>query len=250
MPSVTIENNKLTASLENLKNDCKKIEFQIVKNDSKLFNTGTANVSTLSASYSCAVDPGAEYKVRCRAIRDDLKSEWSEYTSNVDSGPAAPAEIITLKALSSTSVQLDWTNVSNAETYTIEWTTKKMYFDSSNEVDSMSVDAKVAGHAEITGLGTGEEYFFRVRAVKGEQKSAWTPIKSIILGRKPSAPTTWSSTTTAKVGDKVKLFWVHNAEDGSSQTQAKLEVTIGSHTTEYTIQNSTDEFEKDKTSVY
>lgn len=238
-PSIKIENNKLTATLEGVGDDCKKIEFQIIKNDSKVFNTGTANVSTLTstASYSCSVDPGAEYKVRCRAIRDSLTSEWGPASSSADSGPAAPAEIITLKALSSTSVQLDWTNVSNAETYTIEWTTKKMYFDSSNEVDSMSVDAKVAGHAEITGLGTGEEYFFRVRAVKGEQKSAWTPIKSIILGRKPSAPTTWSSTTTVIVGNDVYLYWVHNAEDNSTQTLAKLKVTIGSHTEDIDIEN-------------
>lgn len=236
-PSVEIENNKLTASISNIEDDCKKIEFQIVKNDSKVFNTGTANVTTLAASYSCSVDPGAEYKVCYRAIRDDLKSKWSPYSSNYDSGPATPSAIETIKASSSTSVQIDWTSVSNADTYRIEWTTKKIYFDTSNQVSSTTVDAKIVNHAEITGIATGEEYFFRVRAEKGEQKSAWTPIKSIILGRKPAAPTTWSSTTTAIVGKKVYLYWVHNAEDGSSQKYAELEITIGNSTTTHTIQN-------------
>ena len=46
------------------------------------------------------------------------------------------------------------------------------------------------------------------------------------------------------------LYWVHNSEDGSSQTFAELEITVDGKKTVQTIQNTTDEDEKDKTSSY
>ena len=72
----------------------------------------------------------------------------------------------------------------------------------------------------------------------------------MILGTVPGAPTTWASTTTAIVGEQLTLYWVHNSTDGSSQTWAELELTIANQTEVHTIQNSTDEDEKDKTSFY
>lgn len=234
-PSVEIDKYKLTAELDNISSNAKKIEFQIVKNDSKVFKTGTATIKTKHASYSCTVDAGTEYKVRCRAIRDKLKSEWSDYSSNVTTVPAAPGSILTIKALSETEVQLDWENVKNATSYVLEYTTKKRYFDSSNEVSSMTVDATAAGHAEVTGLTSGEEYFFRVKATNSQGDSAWCPIKSIIIGKVPEAPTTWSSTTTAIVNEPLNLYWIHNTEDGSSLTSSVLELTINTTVKTYTL---------------
>ena len=251
IPSVEIDGTKLTAKLENINSDTTSIKFQIIRdNEPKVYKTGTATVKTAYASYSCTIAVGSEYKVRCQALRGDLKSEWSEYSSNAGTAPSTLKEIIALKALSETSVQLDWTNVTNATSYTVEYTTKKMYFDSSNEVSSITVDAKAAGHAEITGLTSGEEYFFRVKASNSNGDSGWCPIKSIVIGKKPSAPTTWSSTTTVIAGESLNLYWVHNSEDGSSQTYAELEMDIGGTVTTKTIKNTADEEEKDKTSVY
>lgn len=251
VPKVTIEDYTLTARVDEVDANTKQIEFQIVKNDLTVYKTGKANVITSTASYSCKVAAGSEYKVRCRAINNNGKSDWSGYSNNAGTAPAASAGIISLKALSETEVQLDWANVSNATSYKIEYTTNKRYFDSSNEVQSITVDATAAGHAEITGLTSGEEYFFRVKAINEHGESAWTAIRSIIIGKAPSAPTTWSSTTTAIVGDNVTLFWVHNSADGSSQTYAELEVYVNN--TELNIpiiKNSTDEDEKDLTSSY
>lgn len=250
VPSVTIENYKLTAELDNLDVNATQIQFQVVKNNSSVFKTGTATIKTHHASYSCTVDAGYEYKVRCRSVKNKIHSDWSDYSDNYGTAPACPKTFISIKALSETSVYLDWEDVSNATTYEVEYTTQKRHFDSSNEVQSMSVDAKVAGHAEITGLETGEEYFFRVRAANDNGKSSWSEIKSIVIGKAPAAPTTWSSTTTSIIGETVKLYWVHNAEDGSSQTYADLELYIGGVKETYTIKNTADEDEKDKTSSY
>ena len=249
-PEVKIENLKLTASLSNLDINATQVQFQIVKNDKTVFNTGTATIKTTAASYSCTVSAGSEYKVRCRGVRGKVYGEWSEYSSNVGTQPAATKGWVSVKALSETEVQLDWYKVSNATGYEVQYTTKKRYFDSSSEVKSHTVDGTAVDHAEITGLETGQEWFFRVRATNDNGESAWSEITSIKLGEAPSAPTTWSSTTTATTGKEVTLYWVHNSVDGSSQTYAKLELTIDGTTTTQTIKNSTDEDEKDLTSSY
>lgn len=70
------------------------------------------------------------------------------------------------------------------------------------------------------------------------------------LGKVPEAPTTWSSTTTGMVGEDVILYWMHNSEDGSSQTYAEIELTENGTLKTMTIKNSTDEDEKDLTSYY
>lgn len=251
VPDVKIDNYKLTASLDNLDPSyADTITFQIVINNSRTFKTGESKIKTGRAAFACTVDAGANYKVRCRAVKDEMnRSDWSEYSENYSTIPAAPTGWKTIKALTETSVYLDWENVKTATSYEIQYTTQKRYFDSSNEVQSMTVDATV-GHAEVTGLESGQEYFFRVRAVNEQGNSAWTEIKSIIIGKKPSAPTTWSSATTVITGDELILYWVHNSEDGSSQTYAQLQLTIGGNTETITIQNTTDEDLVDKTSSY
>lgn len=252
MPDVEIDKYKLTATLDNLKIDATGIEFQIVKDNSssRVFNTGKANIGSGHASYSCTVDAGSEYKVRCRAFKGSDYSDWSDYSANEGAMPAAPDRITTIKATSKTSVYLEWPKVKSATSYDIEYTTKKQYFDGSDmTTEKTGIEEN---HFEITGLETGSEYFFRVRAVREgvTDKSAWCAPKSVRIGDEPAAPTTWSSTTTAIVGEALNLYWVHNAADGSSQTYAELELTIGDNTTVYQIKNDRNEDEKDKTSVY
>lgn len=251
-PKVTInKGNKLTAKLENIDiGNVKEIQFQIYKNDRTFVKSGKAKIITSTATYTTSVAAGSRYKVRCRGVRGKVYGEWSDYSSNSNTIPSAPAKILRYKALSETSVYLDWANVANAKTYEVQYTTKKSYFDSSSEVQSTTVDATTAGHAEITGLESGETYFFRVRAINDEGNSPWSEIVSITVGKAPSAPTTWSSTTTVITGESLTLYWVHNSEDGSSQTYAELELTIDGQKTTQKIKNTTDEDEKDKTSSY
>lgn len=248
VPIVEITDDVLHAFLDNLDVNGDKIEFQVVKDNSSIFNTGTASIITSSASYSCEVSKNSKYKVRCRTCKGNEYSKWSEYSENINSSPSAPSAITVCKASSETSVYLEWVAVPDITTYDIEYTTKKEYFDGS---DATTVISNVEfTHYEKTGLTTGSEYFFRVRAVDDNIHSEWSEIKSVTIGSDPAAPTTWSSTTVASIGDIVNLYWVHNAEDGSSQTYGELELYINNAKETYTIKNSTDEDEKDKTSVY
>ena len=245
---VTIDKYTLKATINNVAANTESIEFQIVQNDLKVFNTGIAAVRTSTAIYQCAVDAGYRYKVRARGVRKGVYSDWTEYSDNNDTIPKPPTGITELKALSKTSVSVAWDEVTTATSYTIEYTDKLENFDVTSSTTTVTVD--VGTRFTVTGLESGHEYFFRVKASNSEGDSPYTDPKSVIVGKKPTAPTTWSNSSTIMVGEALNLYWIHNSVDGSSQTYAELELTVNGSTQSYSIQNSADEDEKDKTSVY
>lgn len=257
VPTVTItEKNKLVASIDNYSDSkATEIQFHIVKNDKSKVDVVNSTIKTSHAACQYTVDAGGLYKVRCKAIGKTANSAWSDYSANVRAYPSAPKEIEVLRTLTSTSVALKWTAVSTAQSYTVEYTDKLRYFDSSPEnVNSVTVESDVR-HAEINLPESGKEYFFRVKATNEQGDSGWTPVKSIIVGKRPSAPTTWTLSSTAIVGENIYFYWVHNSEDGSSQTTADLELTIvdisGNETvTTIKVDNTATGDDKDKTSIY
>lgn len=250
-PSIAIdEKRKFTTRLDNLDVKATHIEFQIVFNDVSVYKTVKIPIKTGTAAYSCTLPAGFQYKVRCRSYRAETKeySGWSEYSDNVDTVPYAPTKIMVLRATSATSVYLEWDAVTSAETYELEYTTKKDYFEGSDQTTSITGINNT--RYEKTGLETGHEYFFRLRAVNRNGASVWSAISSIVIGKDPAAPTTWSSTTTGTVGESITLYWVHNSEDGSSQVKGELELIVDGVKSIKTIVNTTDEEERDKTSSY
>lgn len=248
VPTVVIDKYKLTATLTNIDVNATTIQFQIVKDNASVFNSGNANIKTGYVSYSCNIKTGSEYKVRCRAVRGGVYSAWSAYSNNYSTIPDVPSSIDTCKANSETSIYLAWSSVKTATSYDIEYAIKKTYFDGTDM--TQQVTGVETNHYEKSGLESGQEYFFRVRAVNSVGKSGWSGIVSVVLGKKPSAPTTWSSSTTVITGEELNLYWVHNAEDGSSQTFAELQMLIDGTKETHTIENTRNEEEKDKTSVY
>lgn len=237
-PTVTLDGYTLTAKVTNY-NEGTSIEFQVIQNDSSVFKTGTASIITDAASYACTVSVGVEYKVRCRAKKGSIWSEWSPYSEGVKTKPSAPSGITTCEALTETSVKLAWGKSNTAKTYDIEYATKKDYLGNSNASTILNNVASTT--YTITGLATGEEYFFRVRAVNDQGESSWTGVKSVKIGTKPEPPTTWSSTTTSIVGESVLLYWVHNCEDASKETGAQIELTVNGTASTISIGAAKDE---------
>lgn len=251
-PNVELVKYKLTASLTGIKiANATHIEFEVHKDNSNSnYARKKAKITTEQASYVFTVDAGSQYKVRCRAYNstDKTYSDWTAYSDNYKAMPAAPVGFTVVRGNSETSVYLEWEAVNAAETYDIEYTTKKEYFDTASDT---TVEQGIEfTKREITGLESGEEYFFRLRAVSEGGTSGWSEVSSVVIGEEPAAPTTWSSSTTVITGEPLKLYWVHNSKDASSQTFAEVEMTIGGIVETYTIENTTDEDEKDKTSVH
>ena len=253
-PSVEIDKYKLTASVDNIPEDLLKLKefkvtFQIVKDNKDVVSTATATVVSGYASHSYTVAAGSLYKVRC-----SYGGEWSPYSSNVSTIPATPSMITVCKANSKTtddriSVYLEWPAINSATSYEIEYSTNKDAFGSSDDTDSIT--GIKTNYYETYALSPGYEDFFRVRAVNDSGESGWSAISSVVLGNKPTAPTTWSSVTSAIVGEPLNLYWVHNSEDGSSQTWAQLEIYVDDVLVVFEeIKNSTNVNDRDKTSVY
>lgn len=250
-PSVTIKDYQLTATLDNLQNlNAESIEFHVYQDNGHLFASETVKIVTYHASCTFTIEPGHEYKVQCRSWKGNARSDWSTYSGNQTTKPSASGGLTTCRAVSSTSVYLAWQSVANAETYDVQYTTKKEYFDGSDQT-TIESGIETTSYTK-TGLQSGEEYFFRVRAVNNQGVSAWSEAKSIILGKKPSAPTTWSSTTTSIVGETLNLYWVHNSEDGSKQVKAELEFDIDGVKSTKVVENPTadDEEAEEKISSY
>ena len=229
-PTVEIDGLALTAKVENV-SDARtdEVVFEIY-NGTLRMATVPAKVIACQATMTYTVVPGGEYRVRCRAVAvngsSKAYSEWTSFTSADCSIPATPTGLKQPKSLSRTSVWLEWNAAKAAEKYEIEYTTKLRYFDTSDQTQKVSGEIKDP-HWEVTGLEPGQEYFFRVRAVNKESDySGWSNVVSIVIGVKPTMPTTWSSTTTAIVGEPVNLYWVHNAADGSDWRYSQLEIFV------------------------
>ena len=250
-PTVKVDGFKLTATLDNLDIDDLNgsyVQFRIIKDNASVFATSSkVFIIHGHVSYSCILTAGHTYKVHCRTENNGRYSDWSDYSSEVQTIPLRPNAITTLKALSDTEIYIEWSSVNTAKTYEIQYTNKKEYFDNSNQVTSIT--SIEFNHYQITGLESGKEYLFRVRAVNDAGNSDWSEIRSVVIGKPPSSPTTWSSTTTCATGEELNLYWVHNSEDGSTQTYAEVELEINGVVETHTI-NSTTEKDDEKTTHY
>ncbi len=223
-PTVTMEDYTLKVEVNGVEEDNIDIEFEIIQNDLTVYKTGKSKVTRSVAKYSCSVSPGYTYKVRCRALKNNLRSGWTDYSSNVNTKPNKPEKINDLRAVSETAITLTWNEAVTADSYDIEYAIRLDYLGMSNA--STTINNITAPRYTITGLSSGEKYFVRVRAVNTQGTSDWTEAKSIILGAVPSAPTTWSSSSTVTVGEDMKFYWMHNSKDGSKESKAELSYVV------------------------
>lgn len=255
---ITIEFSNLDTSVDGL--NASTLQFQIYRNSTKLVHTGKADINKTTGycTYSWTAPAGYNYSVRCRSVRGGLYSDWTDFTSEMGGIPPAPARIIDCYPTNDTQIYVTWAGVKSAITYTIQYleltntvenTTLpdgKTYFDvfegDTDVVKTAEVVPDKAGAAPptnkfISNLNTGSKYYVRVRANGKDEGmfSAWTKHVVVTLGTTPNAPTTWSSSNSVMVGDKLTLYWLHNSEDGSAPSKAKIffEITTPSGTYNY-----------------
>ena len=250
-----------------------QVIFEITQDHSLVYNvSGLLDLTNVDGtiSYSCSLAGGHVYSVRARTLRNDtLYSSWTGYSGPYNSAPVVPTNF-TVEVVSETQIKMKWQKVNSAETYNVEYVkkddikytnyTEEQYFTTS-DVQRKSIDSEKDitdlgdGYVsfDIPDLASGEEYYIRMNAANSDAISEWTSIQSFILGTESIEPTTWSSTTTAVIGEPLKLYWVHNSEDGSIETSAILRMIINddeNNPVEKTITKSTDPDERYDTSFF
>ena len=231
VPKISVEGMKLTASISNLPSDTEKVSFELVQDDKTVVRTVRVPVITTYAQVIFDISPGHRYKVRAKTWNSKFSSEWSNYSDNVNTLPDSTTNIILLKALSTTSVYIEWTKEDTATSYEIEYSTERRYLENTSSSSTKTITGITNTKYEIEGLESGKEYFFHVRAVNAQGSSNYANIKSIILGKAPGSPTTWSSASVIITGDSLVLNWVHNTLDGSDLKKSMLELTFNDSTT-------------------
>lgn len=239
-PTVTLDKYQLKAELNNIDINAVGVNFEIIKdNETEPYKTGNATIITNSVSYSCTVDAGSVYKVRCRGYRGTVYGEWSDYSSNVSAAPTAPI-INNIEVVTENIIKLTWAKIESAEKYTIEYVVKNKDLTPEECFDAIgsqkvSTTVKVEETEVKDGLVTktvinltpGQEYYIRISAANDKsEESNWSEIWPFIVGTTPSSPTTWSSTTTAMVGGSLNLYWTHNSKDNSRITSSELMLYI------------------------
>ena len=103
------------------------------------------------------------------------------------------------------------------------------------EASSQTTEEGAGPRLLVTGIELGHEYFFRVASLNEKGKSkTYTPIKSVKLGTRPAAPTTYIETTA-----RIHFTIIDSAHPELEPTEI---VKV--------IPNDRPEEEKTKTSVY
>lgn len=233
-PSISINGYNVTVELDNYDANTTGGYFQLtVDNEGMAGQSGYVYKGYNHVSYIFTVTPGHSYRARFQPYNSNYKvaGEWSEYSDTVYTIPQRISNISGF-ALTETSVMLEWKEDPIGTTgYTIEYTTNSWLFDTAAaEVSSVSIElTEWMGHSTIiTGLTSGSEYFFRMRATNNQGSSMWSEVIAIIVGSTPNPPTTWTSRSTIKSGESVTLYWVHNSADGSKESTAQIYIIFGS----------------------
>lgn len=258
-PTVEIDNNTLilTASYSNFKAsdfDAVSVKFNIVKDNSvSLTTSGPVTINTTSnyVAWQYKVEVGHTYTVRaCCVASNGKESGWSEFSDeqNGKTKPSAPSMVkASCRRVKRTdgvqAAHLEWSAVTNAEKYTIEYVKEDVtYFETTpSEIQTTSTD-DARTSIDIPFDDAGYKYYFRVRAESESGTSDPSDIVEIPIGSIPGPPTTYSTASSAFVGDDMELNWVHNPTDNSKQTMAELQLNINNAGWKsYYLHNTTDE---------
>ena len=234
-----IKGNTATCKVENYKVDGTTITFQIIQDGKVPFASPTATVTYGYAATSVTITPGHSYYMKCMATKNGLSSGWSDWTSPL---PTAPAQVtgVTAETLPITEtdktfrIKLTWDPTENVtdpqnDSYLVQYTKRPEYFDlSPSEVSEQTVsDAGQILYATIISPSEEGTWYFRVRGRNTNGDGPWSdPPVSASVGLPPDPPTTWSYTSSVKIGEPVIFNWTHNSADGSKQEAAEIYLTI------------------------
>ncbi len=133
---------------------------------------------------------------------------YSDYYALSAGPPAAPSGL-SAAAVSSSAIDLSWTdNASDETSFNIERS-----LDGANFSPLASVGANVVSYTD-TGLSAGTTYWYRVNAENGGGGSAWSNTASATTDPPPQPPAAPSNLVAqAQSSSTIDLVWTDNAND-------------------------------------
>lgn len=179
-----------------------------------------ASVGASATNYtdnSISADHRYAYRVRAQGVGGYSGYATSDY---IYTTPAAPSSVVAEK----TGAQAVQLSIEGAA----PWAT------------SYAVERSTDGGSQWVSAGTAESFpwvdssapagtvVYRVAAVRGSLQSAWAQSNSVTTITPPLAPTVTGLPIVAATGSTLTVQWVPNHPDGSAQTQAQIEYTVGS----------------------
>jgi len=172
------------------------------------WNNLATTLANVASSADMAVLPGSTYSYRVYAT-GAANSDFSNIVS-ATTVPAAPSGLSAV-AVSSSQINLAWSNVAGETGYRIE--------RSADGLSGWAAIASVAGDAttcQNTALAMGTTYSYRVIATGTAGDSAASNIASATtqVVSIPAAPSNLTATTLAR--NKIKLTWIDNSNNETS----------------------------------
>lgn len=166
------------------------------------------------------------YSIHVRNVTADGSSMVSDYDSYTTSMPTAPVLNSVVNTTTSGKVYLSWTNSwTDATGMIIAWTDDPDNWMSNEDPQTYEIE-EVAANWFITGLETGQLWYFRVRAVRdvggNETKSPWSNEVSIDLASAPAVPVLNLSEEAITEDGMVTAYWSYVTTDGTGQIAGSI----------------------------
>jgi titin len=179
--------------------------------------TDTGSTATTYADINLSANTVYEYRVSAINVVG-TGAVSSTVASNAGDVPGTP--VLTLTALPSSTIQLDWTTPSDngfaITTYAVEKST-----DGTNWSPLTSINAITS---QDTGLTNGQNYYYRVTAVNQVGNSVFSSAVSVVAGDTPSA--LGSLTAVTQSDTSIQLTWTPATANGYAVTGYKVEQSL------------------------
>ncbi len=203
------------------------------------------NGSNRASTSITGLSSGTTYYFRVRATNDGGASANSNTANATTMGviqpPAAPS-VLTATAVSSSQINLSWTDNASDETgFAIDLATD-VNFTQNLLTSTVGPNSGSSASASVTGLSPGTTYYFRVRATNGGGVSAnsnTANATTMAVIQPPAAPTALSATAVSS--GQINLSWTDNATSETgfaidlatdvNFTQNMVTTTVGANTT-------------------